>query len=398
MAFNFENINRCTDVMGSELIVSSKKHIGMILRSMCEIKYVLRDPSGKKTFYPGVAKCRPVPFEGPWHYFEVRKRFSKSFCGRCSAVQQGPIYHGEIDCPVGAEEDAVTSGINVNASPEDDPERRRMLQGPQDITRAAPKKLFPCKFCRTRCKWGYTANNHMERYHKDGLTEDSKYPDDKKKKDAHAKKKKEKKKEKQKEKKNSPPAGSGSDVAAVDKPQDRNMVFVDKGDAAQGSEETEEEARKEQKDAGSGSDVAAVDKPQDRNMVLVDKGDAAQGSEETEKEARKEQKKQKEKKKKKKKKKKKNKGEVQSAESSEEVIKWGCPCTQVTFGRTPSGTKLPQKQKNRRNITVGMRCAHSQMHGWAVNGSSCNTRNHSKIGDERKEKRRLGQIRRAWSG
>ena len=47
---------------------------------------------------------------------------------------------------------------------------------------------------------------------------------------------------------------------------------------------------------------------------------------------------------------------------------------------------------------VGMRCAHRQMHGGAVNGSGSTTSNRAKSGNQRGDKRRLGKIRRAWAG
>jgi hypothetical protein len=129
----------------------------------------------------------------------------------------------------------------------------------------------------------------MERYHKDVWTEDSNYPDDKKsKEDAHAKKKKKKRKEKE----NSPPAGSEEEE----------------------KEEEDKEAQKETKE--------------------------------------KKKKKKKEKKKKKKKKKKKGEMQKQSEERSHEVIKWGCPCTRVAFGRIPSGTKLQSRKQKTRNMIV----------------------------------------------
>ena len=191
LAYDFESINRSEEVF-AEAIVSGSKEIGETLRKMCEIEYevLVEDQVTKlmrKTYITGVGKCRAVPLEGAWSVFDLRESMQNVFCHTCSNRQAGPVYHaeGHQTCTVikDAQEPAFLSLINQAATPQDDPERMRMLQDRQVEKRTAivaSNKEFPCKFClkTKRYAWGYSANAHMQKEHPELIREGSLYPDD----------------------------------------------------------------------------------------------------------------------------------------------------------------------------------------------------------------------------
>ena len=195
LAYDFEHINRSEEVW-PEQIVSKKAHIGVAIRSMCEIDYEVlvmdeQTQTLKPTYITGVAKCRAVPNRGDWTVFDLRENMQNSFCSECSNRQVRPVYHtgGKNTCPAAAaaQEAQVSSAIEINpaATPQDDPERNRQINGRQigkKTATVAANKEFPCKFCTSkRYAWGYFANIHMEKDHAECIRPGvSLYPDDKK--------------------------------------------------------------------------------------------------------------------------------------------------------------------------------------------------------------------------
>ena len=141
VAFSFDEINRSTKLFGGEKILSKKNEIGVALRSMCEIVYEVKDNSGADVFLAGVAKCRAVPGEGQWTYFDLRSRYQKTFCRGCSEKHDGPRYHqshAELKkCRMGHAQDCglAAEGIDVDAHPANDPRRQEMLLDTQDTGR-----------------------------------------------------------------------------------------------------------------------------------------------------------------------------------------------------------------------------------------------------------------------
>ena len=219
VGFDFKEINRGVGVFGDDVIVSKKSDIGADLRKMCEIDYEVNGSAGDGEYLDGVAKCRLVPFEGEFIVFELRERLIKTFCQRCSAVQTGgpgPVYHeGKAQCPAAAnDEDSVTRGINVSATPADDPRRRQMLEGPQETKNTKAVKRFPCRFCTSRYAHGYTANNHMEKKHQELCSPADLYKDD------HKSTKEAKKKAKKTKKKAGKKASESSDCEEVSQQED----------------------------------------------------------------------------------------------------------------------------------------------------------------------------------
>jgi hypothetical protein len=195
LAYDFEQINRSEEVW-PEKIVSKKKAIGETLRTMCEIEYevLVMDEQAqilKPTYITGVAKCRAVPNRGDWKVFDLRESMQSSFCQKCSNRHVRPVYHtgGTNACPATstAQDAQVSAAIKINpaATPQDDQDRHRMLNGRQvdkKTATVASSKEFPCKFCeKKRYAWGYLANVHMDKEHHELIRPGvSLYPDDRK--------------------------------------------------------------------------------------------------------------------------------------------------------------------------------------------------------------------------
>ena len=195
LAYDFEQINRSEEVW-PEKIVSKKEAIGETLRNMCEIEYevLVMDEQAqilKPTYITGVAKCRAVPNRGDWKVFDLRESMQSSFCQKCSNRHVRPVYHtgGTNACPATstAQDAQVSAAIKINpaATPQDDQDRHRMLNGRQvdkKTATVASSKEFPCKFCeKRRYAWGYLANVHMDKEHHELIRPGtSLYPDDQK--------------------------------------------------------------------------------------------------------------------------------------------------------------------------------------------------------------------------
>lgn len=93
-----------------------KRRQTISLREICEIAFDFKDANGDMKYFPGLIKCRVIPFQGPFRVVDLRMEHQQRLCMGCTQTKQYPTEKHEGQCPLIS--NVFSLGLNLSAKQE----------------------------------------------------------------------------------------------------------------------------------------------------------------------------------------------------------------------------------------------------------------------------------------